>query len=182
MTYEALTLIIEHYNITMSVSPTMYRTMINVDSDRWRVITVIGIMWIISSPKNIITSSRVLWTATVWRGVLWSKCFSHTDSSSSNLVRSDIFFECTKILQFYSVVSSLMPTHCFQQIFKGRSHQWECFGLKGDFEREKIVRRRTRAEEKGPISLADEFTSLTCSAVSPEIKIGQIFVWVKSLL
>ena len=132
-------------------------------------------MWIISCPKYIITSSRVLWTVTVWRGVLWSKCFSHTDCSSSNLVRSDIFFECTKILQFYSVVSSLMPTHCFQQIFKGRSHQWECFGLKGDFEREKIVRRRTRAEERGPISLADEFTSLTCSAVSPEIKIGSDF-------
>ena len=34
MTYEALTLIIEHYNITMSVSPTLYRTMINIDSDR----------------------------------------------------------------------------------------------------------------------------------------------------
>ena len=33
MTYEALTLIIEHYNITMNVSQVMYHTMIQVDSD-----------------------------------------------------------------------------------------------------------------------------------------------------
>jgi len=33
MTYEALTLIIEHYNITMNVSLMMYHTMIHVDSD-----------------------------------------------------------------------------------------------------------------------------------------------------
>ena len=33
MTYEALTLIIEHYNITMNVSLMMYHTMIDVDSD-----------------------------------------------------------------------------------------------------------------------------------------------------
>ena len=35
MTYEALTLIIEHYNITMNVSPMMDHTMIHIDSDRY---------------------------------------------------------------------------------------------------------------------------------------------------
>ena len=127
------------------------------------------------SKIHYITSSRVSWTVKVWQGVFWSgrkMCISAlSHSSSSNLVWSDILFKCTKILQFYLVVSSLLPTESVQQIWKGRSHQWGCFRLKGDTEKEKI-RRRMRARGKGgqaPISLADEFTSLTCSAVSPDI-------------
>lgn len=62
MTYEALTLIIEHYNVTMNVSPVMYLTMIHIDSmitiaATLKIFTtVIGIMWwIISCPKYIIS-------------------------------------------------------------------------------------------------------------------------------
>ena len=66
MTYEALTLIIEHYNVTMNVSPVMYLTMIRVDSmitiaATLKIFTtVIGIMWwIISCPKYIISPAAV---------------------------------------------------------------------------------------------------------------------------
>ena len=42
MTYEALTLIIEHYNITMNVSPMMYHTMIHVDSEKVQSSLLLG--------------------------------------------------------------------------------------------------------------------------------------------
>ena len=52
-----------------------------------------------------------------------------------------------------------------------RSHQWGCFGVKKcDKECEKTKRVKRKVREGNPISLADEFTSRTCSAVSPEIK------------
>ena len=96
MTYEAVTLIIEHYNITMNVSSAMYHTMI--DSDicimiTITTITVIGTMWIISCPKYIITSNS--------HSVRRVPLSLATSTTLKVAPTDDIFFECTKILQIY---------------------------------------------------------------------------------
>ena len=169
MTYEAVTLIIEHYNITMNVSSAMYHTMI--DSDicimiTITTITVIGTMWIISCPKYIITSNSHS-VRRVTAGSSVSCHIHHTQGSSNRWYLLWVHKNPTDLLLVVSLLIQL--THCFQPICEWRLHQWGCFGQKGEEER-KSRRRKRRDGGQGPISLADEFTSLTCSAVSPEIK------------